>query len=242
VEVSAQLRLGGFSGSTRALEASTVANGVHAPGIPAASFNWNTKMALARILCRVAHFGMAATLLVGCSGPALLDDNLTAGGAPATEFSIDDQSVTLSARFDSALAPDAPLMVEWLFPDGKVYLRKPVRRSHESPDLIETMIPVRDKAPARHPGVWHVRLWRGGDTLVDRSFELRKPAETAASAGARFAGIAYCGPSRWNDPVISGRRSASKASVAGAWVGGDLLSVAGATYSSAVLLTGCAPG
>ncbi len=192
------------------------------------------------ILCRVGHYGAVAVLLVGCARPAVVDDHLVAGGAPATEFSIDDRTVTLSARFDTGLVADERLMVEWLFPDGKVYLRKPVRRSYESRDLIETSMPIRGKAPARHPGIWHVRLWRDGDKLVERSFRIRIPAQTTTSARAGFARLSYCGPSRRNDSVISGRRSAT--GVPGAWIGHDLLKAAGAIYASVVLLSGCAPG
>jgi hypothetical protein len=200
-------------------------------------------MASARILCRVGYYGVVAVILVGCAKLAVVDEGLAAGGAPAEDFSIDEQTVTLSARFNAGLAANEPLMVEWLFPDGEIYLRKPVHRSYQRPDLIETSMPIRDKAPARYPGVWQVRLWRDGDKLVERSFEIRKPAQTAASVGADFAELAYCGPSRWNDPVISARRSTPVATRApGAWIGGDLLEAAGATYSSVVLLTGCAPG
>ena len=200
-------------------------------------------MGLARILRPPLRCALAAVLLGGCAKPALLDENLSSAGAPATEFSSDDQSVTLSARFSAALAADAPLKVEWLFPDGKVYLRKPVQRSFENPELVETAMPVRGKAPARFPGIWRVQLWRGDDKLVDRSFEIREPAQTAAASAALFASLAHCGPSRWNDPVISARPSALDSNgTPGAWVGGALLDAAGATYSGAVLLTGCAPG
>jgi hypothetical protein len=199
-------------------------------------------MPFARILCRVGIYGVAVMVLAACSKPSLVDDSLAAGGAPTKEFSIDDQSVTLSARFSTNLAADDPLMVEWLFPDGKIYLRKPVHRSVDSLDRIETSIPIYGKAPARYPGLWRVRLWRDGDELVDRLFEIRKPVQTPASAAAGFAGFAFCGPSRWSDPVISARRSASAATgVPGAWIGTELLEAAGATYSGAVLLTGCAP-
>ena len=199
-------------------------------------------MLVARIVRRAVHGGMVAALLAGCAEPALVDEDLSSGGAPATEFSIDDSSVTLRARFDGELAADAPLTVEWLFPDGKVYLRKPVHRSYANPDVLETAIPVRGKAPARFPGEWHVRLWRGEDKLVDRSFEIRPPPESAASAGAQFAALSYCGPARWHDPAISGRRSPGNPGVPGAWVGAKVLRAAGATYSGAVLLSGCAPG
>ena len=200
-------------------------------------------MVFARIVRRVLCCGIAASLLVGCAQPSIVDDGLVSGGVPTTEFSGDDESVTLSARFDAALAPDRQFMVEWLFPNGEIYLRKPVGRSPDTADLVETSMPIRGKAPARHPGIWHVRLWRGGDKMVDRSFEVRKPPQSAESARASFASLAYCGPSRWNDPVISGRRaSAVVTRVAGAWIGNDILDAAGATYSGAVLLTGCAPG
>ncbi len=200
-------------------------------------------MDVVRLLCRVGRWVVAAVLLVGCAKPSMVDDHLEAGGRPAVEFSVDDQSVTLSARFDAGLAADDRFMVEWLFPDGKIYLRKPVRRSYDSPDLIETAMPIRGKAPARYPGIWQVRLWRDGDKLAEQSFEIRPPEQTPASAGAGFASLAYCGPSRWNDPAIGRRRSGSPATgVAGAWIGGALIEAAGATYSPVVLLTGCAPG
>lgn len=196
-----------------------------------------------RFFCRVGRCGVVAALLVGCAKPSMVDDHLEAGGRPAMEFSVDDQSVTLSARFDAGLAADDPIMVEWLFPDGEIYLRKPVRRSYDSPDLIETAMPIQGKAPARYPGIWQVRLWRDGDKLLEQSFEIRAPVQTLASAGAEFASLAHCGPSRWNDPVIGSRRSGSPATgLPGAWIGGELLDAAGATYSRVVLLTGCDPG
>ncbi len=200
-------------------------------------------MDVVRLLCRVGRWGVAAALLVGCAKPSMVDDHLEAGGRPAVEFSVDDPSVTLLARFDAGLAADDPFMVEWLFPDGKIYLRRPVRRSYDSPDLIETAMPIRGKAPARYPGIWQVRLWRDGDKLAEQSFEIRAPVQTLVSAGAGFAHLAYCGPSRWDDAAISRRRSGSPATgVPGAWIGGELIEAAGATYSRVVLLTGCAPG
>lgn len=195
----------------------------------------------ARILSRLGVCAIAAGLGAGCARPALVEDQLSAGGPPATEFSVEDEAVTLTARFDSRLASDARLVVEWQFPDGRIYLRKPV--GGDGADAIETSIPIRTKAPARHPGIWQVRLMRGRERLVERSFAILEPAETARAAGAGFAGLAYCGPARWDDPVISGRRSLPAApATPGAWIGGALLDAAGATYSGAVLLTGCAPG
>ena len=200
-------------------------------------------MDFARTVFRLLCCGIAAALLAACAQPSVVGDDLLANGAPATEFSGDDKSVTLSARFDAALAADGQFMVEWLFPDGKIYLRKPVRRSRDNPELVETTLPIRGRAPAKHPGIWHVRLWRGADKLVDRSFEVREPAPSAESARLSFANLAFCGPSRWNDPVISGRRgSVVVTRVPGAWVGDNTLDAAGAVYSGAVLLTGCAPG
>lgn len=200
-------------------------------------------MSPARILFRLGGSAIAAVLLAACARSALIDDQLSAGGPPVTEFTIDDSAVTLTARFDSNPGSDGPFIVEWRFPDGRTYLRKPVRPGGAGADAIETSMPIRGKAPARHPGVWHVRLTRGGDTLVERSFSIREPLETAQSAAQGFASLAYCGPSRWEDPVITGRRAAAMAAaVPGAWIGGEVLDAAGATYSTAVLLTGCAPG
>lgn len=193
-------------------------------------------------ICRVGLSGIAVALLVGCGSLAVVEDSLLAGGAPGTEFSSGEEMVTLSARFNEELAADEKLTVEWLFPDGRTYVRKPVRRSYQSRDLLETSIPIRGKAPGRHPGTWQVRLWHDGEKLVDRYFDIRLPSKSPASAAEGFPGLAFCGPSRWNDPVISGRRSGAGVSGRpGAWIGGEVLEAAGATYSGVILLTGCAP-
>lgn len=195
-------------------------------------------MPAVRILSRLGRSVGLVLLLAGCTQPTLVDDQLSSGGPPATDFSVGDESVTLTVRFDETLDPAEILIVEWRFPDGRIYLRKPVRASGAR--AVETSMPVRGKAPSRYPGIWHVRLSRGADMLVERSFEI---LEVSGEAGAGFASLAYCGPSRWEDPVISGRRTGMPVSgVPGAWIGDELLDAAGATYSSTVLLTGCAPG
>lgn len=193
--------------------------------------------------CRVGLSVVAVASLLGCAGPAVLDDQLHAGGTQTTEVSVEDREVTLSARFAAPVAADERFMVEWVFPDGRVYLRKPVRPGLDGYDVLETSMPIRDRGPARHPGIWHVRLWHHGDKLLERSFEINEPAPSAASDARAFTNLAYCGPARWNDPVISTRAAGPVAvGVPGAWIGGNVLAVAGATYSRAVLLTGCAPG
>lgn len=201
------------------------------------------QMLVARIVRRAACYGVAVTILAACAKPHVVDGRLTAAGAPATDFSADDQSVTFTARFSGPLPATDRFMVEWLFPDGKIYLRNPLGRDANRHDRVETSLLVRGKAPARFPGLWQVRLWRGSEVLAERSFEVRQPAPTTQSAVAGFLSLALCGPSRWNDPVISSRRSAFAArGVPGAWVGAELLAAVGATYSRAVLLSGCAPG
>jgi len=197
----------------------------------------------ARILHRVGLCAIAAALLGACGNPEVVDERLVVDGAPVTDFSVDDDNATLSVRFNQDLDADDSFMVEWLFPDAKTYLRKPVRRSAASADTIETSMPIRGKAPARHPGIWRVRLSRDGARLVEHSFEIAEVAPTQDSVAEGFAGLAYCGPSRWDDPVISGRRARTATGLRpGAWIGAAVLESAGATYSSFVLLTGCAPG
>lgn len=192
---------------------------------------------------RIGLSGVIVVLHAGCTSVTVVDDHLAAGGSPTTEFTADDANATFSARFDSTLGVDETFMVEWLFPDGSVYLRKPVRRSSSHDDRLETSIPIRGKTPAGYPGLWHVSLWHEGERLVYRSFEIRESVETLGSRAADFAGLAYCGPSRWRDPAISGRPPATmRSSRPGAWIGGEVLEAAGATYSGVILLSGCAPG
>jgi hypothetical protein len=181
--------------------------------------------------------------LIGCAGPAVVDDYLQADGAQMTEYSVEDQQVTLSTRFAAPVPSEERFMVEWVFPDGRVYLRKLVRSSSEDHAVLETSMPIRDHGPARHPGIWHVSLSHQGEKLVERSFEVNESVPSAASGAREFANLAYCGPARWNDPVISTHRAGAVATGRpGAWIGGDVLAAAGAIYSRAVLLTGCAPG
>ena len=195
-------------------------------------------MPAVRILSRLGRCAGLVLLLAGCAQPTLVDDQLSAGGQPTTEFSVRDDSVTLTVRFDEQLGAGEILIVEWRFPDGRVYLRKPVRA--DGARIVETSMPVHDKAPSRHPGIWQVRMSRGAEMLVERSFAILAASE---DADAGFAGLAHCGPFRWDDPVISGRRTGAPVSgVPGAWIGSELLDAAGATYSTTVLLTGCAPG
>lgn len=192
-----------------------------------------------RSCIRPVAIALAALAVAACAGPARVDDALTTRGEPATEFSADDERITLTARFEGG-RPSGRYTVEWLFPDGRVYLRKPVSADASG---ITTAIPVRGKAPSRNPGTWRVRLSRDGDPVVDRTFVIREAA-ARESPGQSFAGLAHCGPSRWNDPVISARQASAGASpgMPGAWIGGEVLAAAGATYSTVVLLTGCAPG
>ena len=192
---------------------------------------------------RVALCGAVIVFAVGCASPTIVEDHLASDGSVTTEFTVDDREIVLTARFDTKLAADETLMVEWIFPDGSVYLRKPVGRSAGSVYRIETDISVRGKTPARHPGIWRVNLARDGEPLVSREFEIREQSRADGSGAAEFAALAYCGPSRWNDPAISAKRSNGGVSGRpGAWIGGDVLEAAGAVYSSVVLLTGCAPG
>ena len=192
---------------------------------------------------RVALAGAVLALLAGCASPAIVEDHLESNGSVATEFAIDDREIIFSARFNGKLAADEMFMVEWIFPDGSVYLRKPVGRSADSVYRVDTGISVRGKAPARHPGIWRVHLARNGERLVSREFEILEQSAEDDDEAAEFAAYAYCGPSRWNDPAISANRSdGGMSGRPGAWIGGDVLDAAGAIYSNVVLLTGCAPG
>lgn len=192
---------------------------------------------------RIVTGAAVAVLLVGCASPAIVDDHLESDGTVATEFNVGDREILLSVRFDEKLSADETFMVEWIFPDGSVYLRKPVGRSADSVYRVDTGISVRGKVPARHPGMWSVHLARNGERLMSRDFELRRQARADGAGAADFSALAYCGASQWNDPVISAKRSDAGASGRpGAWIGNDVLDAAGAIYSSVVLLTGCAPG
>ncbi|NIM26858.1 MAG: hypothetical protein GTO67_06890 [Gammaproteobacteria bacterium] len=185
---------------------------------------------------------IAAVSLAGCGSAEVVEEQMHGAGAQMTAFTIEDRNATLSARFAAPLSADERFFVEWLFPDGRLYLRKSVRRDPVRHDLLETSLPIRGSAPARHPGIWQVRLWRDNDKLVERSFEIGEAAPSAIASAREFANLAHCGPARWDDPVISARRAGPAApGRPGAWIGGGVLEAAGATYSGVVLLTGCAP-
>ena len=81
-------------------------------------------MPAVRILSRLGRCAGLVLLLAGCAQPTLVDDQLSAGGQPTTEFSVRDDSVTLMVRFDEQLGAGEILAIRLSHKEGLFRLSK----------------------------------------------------------------------------------------------------------------------
>ena len=194
-------------------------------------------------MVRVLILVLVALLAGGCSGVKVVDEHLsedptylgpgTGVEHPQSVFSSDDVRVTLSVLFDrNPGTRGRPFMAEWLFPDGTVYLRVPVRTERGSRELLVTSMHILGEPPSRRPGIWRVRLSLEGTELLDREFEIRAAPASHPAAGAAHASAATCHQLGW-----TGGGAAIRSAAAGTWVGGEVLSTTGATYAGMILLS-----
>ena len=130
---------------------------------------------------------LAAGLIAGCtagdirvSDVALAEASLHASsdgpeGKPRSVFSSNDEKVTLSVLFaHNYMGAFQWYKVEWIRPDGKVYLRKGTRSLFGRHDALEASMPIRDTPAAKFfPGKWQVRLYLEDRLLVEKAFEIR---------------------------------------------------------------------
>ncbi|MDX1431617.1 MAG: hypothetical protein R3286_04135 [Gammaproteobacteria bacterium] len=192
-------------------------------------------------------------LAAGCTEIRVVEDELSDDATyvvfgsvpdnPRTLFYTDDEQVTLSVLFDSNLVGYHKLfMVEWLFPDGRVYMRRPAKTKFGSHEVLITAMRIRDEPPSRRPGLWRVRLSLEGELLLERDFEIRTrsgdapapPRSTEVSTRALAcrdlpgAGVALA-----VEPVYE----------PGPWVGGRVLANGETPYAGSILLSsaGCVP-
>jgi hypothetical protein len=131
---------------------------------------------------------LAAGLLIGCtaddirvSDVALAEASLHLSpdgpeGKPRSVFSSNDEKVTLSVLFaHNYVGTFQWYKVEWLRPDGKVYLRKGTRALFGRHDALEASMPIRGTPAATFfPGKWKVRLYLEDRLLVEKGFEIRR--------------------------------------------------------------------
>jgi len=136
--------------------------------------------------CIVTVF--AAGLIAGCtagdirvSDVALAEASLHASsdgpeGKPRSVFSSNDEKVTLSVLFaHNYMGAFQWYKVEWIRPDGNVYLRKGTRSLFGRHDALEASMPIRDTPAAMFfPGKWVVRLYLEERLLAEKGFEIRR--------------------------------------------------------------------
>jgi len=88
---------------------------------------------------------------------------------PKTIYSVNDEQITYWAHLDLQLPrPFKHFRIEWVDPQGKVFLSKKIKNSYGTNDIIVTTLPIRDNYPSRIPGDWKVRIYHG-DKLLDQA-------------------------------------------------------------------------
>ena len=95
---------------------------------------------------------------------------------PRTVFFSDDEKVTLSVLFGhNYVGVYQWYRVEWIRPDGNVYLRTGTRSLFGRHDALESSMPIRDKPAGKFfPGKWKVRLFLDDRMLLEKAFEIRR--------------------------------------------------------------------
>ncbi len=134
-----------------------------------------------RILLLSAILPLAC--LTGCSTPKVMKANLTddahyywlgsSSSNAKTIFNPTDEKVCLHVVFKPNFAFTPPTFtVEWIQPDNKVYLSKPVSTKYGSNQVLITELPIKDNEPSRLPGRWRVKLYRDENVLVNFPFTI----------------------------------------------------------------------
>lgn len=138
-------------------------------------------------------------------------------------YSASDEQVTLTAFLDAGSGSGARrFLVEWLLPDGRVYIRRPVRPERPGGEAVVTSMAIRGEPPSRRPGLWRVRLILEGEMLVESEFEIRDGGVESSFTTASSLG---------------GCRSRRGPIPRSAWVGAEALRRMGESYEPAVLLS-----
>ena len=95
---------------------------------------------------------------------------------PRTVFTSEDEKVTLSVLFGyNRVGVYQWYRVEWIRPDGNVYLRTGTRSLFGRHDALEASMPIRGKPAGKFfPGTWKVRLFIDDRMLLEKEFEIRR--------------------------------------------------------------------
>ncbi len=105
--------------------------------------------------------------------------------AEKSVYSVDDAQVTLSVRYGfHAEESPASLHVEWIGPDGHLHPGQPIEQVAGT-DMIRTALQIRGGPGARTPGKWSVRLYKLGEQILERKFDI------VLQAGADNVGADY---------------------------------------------------
>jgi hypothetical protein len=104
-------------------------------------------------------------------------------------FYANDESVTLGVEFDvNFVAVYKSFYAWWYFPDGRIYLRQPVRNRFGTHLSLVASMAIRGEPPATRPGVWKVRLTLRDRLLAEHEFEIRAGPRPAAGPPLDDAG------------------------------------------------------
>jgi hypothetical protein len=101
---------------------------------------------------------------------------------PRTEFTTDDDKVTLSVTFGyNMVATYFVYAIEWVAPGERIYLRAPLRTLWGTHRKLVAELPIRGQGAAQLTGSWKVRLYLEDRLLVERGFALRAANEEAVN-------------------------------------------------------------
>ena len=94
----------------------------------------------------------------------------TATSVSKTVFSPDDQQVTLHVQFDPHFQPAPKLRVDWIDPNGDIFLNRKVTTTPGNTMEMIVRLPIRDHEPSGKPGRWWVLVHHRQTLLVRKPF------------------------------------------------------------------------
>lgn len=139
-------------------------------------------------ILRILAVALTGAVLAGCTADDIhvsdallaeesLHESLTGPERKArTIFFSDDEKVTLSVLFGyNRVGVYQWYRIEWIRPDGNVYLRSGTRSLFGRHDALESSMPIRGKPAGKFfPGKWKVRLFIDDRMLLEKDFEIRR--------------------------------------------------------------------
>lgn len=96
-------------------------------------------------------------------------------GIPTDLFSTTDERIVLRVQLGLNLGTFYRIYrIEWIQPDGSVFLDEPIENVLGNSTIIIASLPVASNQPSRLPGQWKVRLYYKEKRLTERTFTIEE--------------------------------------------------------------------